>query len=74
MLYVKLLGGGGGEIHADSHCFNQESEKQNPRVLGLSRGVNKNLECFLKCIFTGRSGTRHKRRIRKVYNLSIFFI
>lgn len=60
MLHVKLLGGEKRGIHADSRCFNQESEKKYPSVLGLSHGVNKNLECFLKCVFTEHLGTHHK--------------
>lgn len=47
-------------IHVNSCCFNQESEKQNPRVLGLSWGVNKNPECLLKWVFNKRLGTYPK--------------
>lgn len=51
MLLVKsLAGGGGSRIHVGSHCFNQESEKKYPSVSGLSHGVDKNLECVVKCI------------------------
>lgn len=51
MLLVKFLGRREKQgIHVGSRCFNQESEKKYPSVLGLSHGVNKNLECVLKCI------------------------
>lgn len=57
VLHVKLRERMG--IGVNSCCFNQEFEKQNPGVLGLSHGVNKNLECFLQwvctecCVLTG---------------------
>lgn len=59
MLHVKLLGGkkGGGGFMRTPAVLIRSWEKTIPRVLGLSRGVNKNLDCFLKCVFTERAGT-----------------
>lgn len=37
-----------GKFMWTPRCFNQKSEKQNPRILGPSCGVNKKLGYFLQ--------------------------
>lgn len=54
MLHVKLLEGGEKrEFMWAPAALIKSQEKKNPGVLGLSHGINKNLECVLKHISLG---------------------